>query len=58
MSKTTGIRGKTMPQLIRAQAAEVRQRERATRTDAQQLAVLDQRPGQSLRERARLAVSA
>jgi hypothetical protein len=57
MSKTTGIKGKTVPQLIRAQAAEVRARERATRTAEQQLALLDQRPGNSARERSRLTMS-
>jgi hypothetical protein len=55
MTKNSGVSGKTIPQLIRAQAAEVRQRERASRSDAYQLALLDNRPGQSLRERRRLA---
>lgn len=54
MTKTTGIPGKTMPQLIRKQAAEVQQRERATRTDIEQLNYLDTRPGLAIRERARL----
>jgi len=54
MTKTTGIKGKTVPQVIRTQAAEVRLRERAVRSAAEQLAVLDTRPGKSVRERARL----
>lgn len=57
MSKTTGIKGKTMPQVIRMQSAEVRLRERAVRSAAEQLAVLDTRPGNAVRERARLEKS-
>lgn len=58
MTKNSGVPGKTVPQLIRAQAAEVRKRERAARTDEYQLALLDTRPGDSRKERARLAVTA
>ncbi|MDH6199240.1 small-conductance mechanosensitive channel [Mycobacterium frederiksbergense] len=58
MSKNSGVPGKTVPQAIRAEAARNRQLDRALRTAEQQIALLDQRPGQSARERARLAVSA
>ena len=58
MSKNSGVNGKTVPQADRAEAARNRQLDRALRTTDQQLALLDQRPGQSSRERARLAVSA
>ena len=37
------------------EAAEVRQAERAKRTNAQQLALLSTRPGESKKERARLS---
>lgn len=58
MSKNSGIPGKTVPQARRAEGARNRQLDRALRTTEQQLALLDQRPGRSARERARLAVSA
>ncbi|AVO21673.1 hypothetical protein I5I01_gp68 [Mycobacterium phage MooMoo] len=57
MSKNSGIPGKTVPQAIRSAAAEERAQKRATRSDAQQLAMLDTRPGNAVRERARLAAS-
>lgn len=55
MSKNSGVKGKTIPQLHRSQAAEVRKRERESRSVDEQIALLDCRPGLSSRERARLA---
>lgn len=55
MTKNSGITGKTVNDLVRAKAAELRKEARAGRTNEEQLALLDQRPGKSLRERARLA---
>lgn len=57
MSKRSGVTGKTVDQLARAEAAVIRQAERDERTAEEQLALLDQRPGKSRRERARLAVA-
>ena len=54
MTKNSPIPGKTIPQAHRSQAAEVRQRDRGTRSAESQLALLDSRPGRSARERARL----
>jgi hypothetical protein len=55
MSKNSGVTGKTVPQVIRAQLAAERVLKRAERTPEQQLALLDTRPGNSARERARLS---
>jgi hypothetical protein len=55
MSKNSGVTGKTVPQLIRQRFAADRAAARAERTNEQQLALLDQRPGNATRERARLA---
>ncbi len=55
MSKNSGVNGKTVNQVIRYAAAVDRQAIRDSRTDAEQIAVLDERPGASARERARLA---
>jgi hypothetical protein len=54
MSEHTGIRGKTPHALARANLADARKTARDTRTIDQQLALLDQRPGNSERERSRL----
>lgn len=54
MSMNSNTAGKTVPQLHRADAAKVRQVAREARSVAEQLALLDQRPGQSVRERQRL----
>ncbi len=54
MSKNSGVTGKTVWQLVRQTAAAARIAARATRTNEEQLALLDQRPGNSARERARL----
>jgi hypothetical protein len=54
VSKGSGVTGKTLYQLARAQAAARREADRAERTPDQQLALLDTRPGNSARERARL----
>ncbi len=54
MSKNSGVQGKTVPQLARAMAAAKRKSRRDARTVAEQLAELDTRPGNSLRERGRL----
>jgi hypothetical protein len=58
MSTKSGVAGKTVPQLIRAKRAELRRGERAARTDAYQLALLDSRPGYSRKERRRLSIAA
>lgn len=55
MSKNSGVLGKTVWQLVRLTAATARAAARATRTNEQQIAILDQRPGNAARERARLA---
>lgn len=55
MSKKSGVLGKTPFQVERAISAATRKEQRAARSTEEQLAVLDKRPGQSLRERARLA---
>jgi hypothetical protein len=55
MSAGSGVPGKTVPALVRSQAAVTRQEARDNRTTEQQLALLDQRPGSSARERKRLA---
>lgn len=54
MSKNSGVSGKTVPQVIRYAAAVDRQEVRDARSTEQQLALLDERPGNSARERARL----
>lgn len=54
MSKNSGVSGKTVPQMIRYAKAVDRQELRNERTAQQQLALLDERPGNSARERARL----
>lgn len=55
MSKGSGVAGKTVDQLARVEGAAARKAERSKRSVEEQLALLDERPGQSLRERARLA---
>lgn len=57
MTRNSGVTGKTVPQLLRAEAAAQRQSERESRSAANQLALLDSRPGQSVRERRRLEVA-
>jgi hypothetical protein len=57
MTFNSGVTGKTVNQLIRSKGAIARQKERDARSVEQQLALLDQRPGESKRERARLAES-
>lgn len=54
MSKNSGVQGKTVPQLARSIAAGNRRERRDLRTDADQLGLLDERPGKSARERKRL----
>lgn len=54
MTFKSGVTGKTVPQLQRVQPALDRQAERDARTTREQLALLDQRPGNSAKERARL----
>lgn len=54
MSKNSGVTGKTVPQLSRANAAEGRKVMREARSSEKQLRELDLRPGRSARERARL----
>jgi len=54
MSKNSGVTGKTPWQVARAEAAQVRQAHRDERTPDEQLALLDTRPGSSVRERLRL----
>lgn len=58
MSKNSGVPGKTIPQLLRSQAAAQRQGERDSRTTAEQFALLGARPGRSAKEHARLAARA
>lgn len=55
MSKNSGVAGKTVPQLQRVQPAKDRQAARDARSADEQLALLDQRPGQSAKERRRLS---
>lgn len=55
MTTKSGVRGKTIEQLRRSHEAARRDSERAFRQDAEQLALLDTRPGASAAERARLA---
>lgn len=57
MSKNSGVNGRTVPQVMRYANAVDRQILRNERTTEQQLALLDQRPGNAARERARLAAS-
>lgn len=54
MSEHSTTPGKTPEQERRAVAAALRQEERDQRSPAEQLAELDHRPGDSVRERARL----
>lgn len=54
MSKRSGVKGKTVMQLARSQGAVKRQAQRDQRTPDCQLEMLDVRPGESCRERARL----
>lgn len=56
MSKNSRVTGKTVVQLQRVQPAKDRQEARDSRSGAEQLALLDQRPGQARKERQRLAV--
>lgn len=55
MSKGTGIKGYTPDRLRRLDDAIKRQEARNARYDADQLVLLESRPGESNRERARLA---
>lgn len=55
MSEHSGVTGKTPWQAARAERAGARKETRAGRTAAEQLALLNQRPGGARRERARLA---
>lgn len=55
MSKQSGVIGKTPWQVARSERAIVRQEDRKARTAQEQLALLDGRPGESRRERARLS---
>lgn len=57
MSMKSGFPGKTVVQLQRVEPAQKRQVLRDARSNAEQLAELDQRPGQSARERARLSTT-
>lgn len=57
MSKNSGVTGKTVPQLARSIGALKRKEARANRSTAEQLALLDSRPGQALRERTRLGAA-
>lgn len=50
MSKNSGVKGKTIPQLHRAQAAEVRKRARGSRSVDEQIALINARPGKSAKE--------
>ena len=55
MKKSTGNRiCKHLRRTQRQEAAKLRQAEREKLTDAQQLAIIKKRPGQSLREHTRL----
>jgi hypothetical protein len=55
VSKKSNVPGKTVEQLRRSAAGAERQAKRESRTAVEQLAVLDQRPGSSARERRRLS---
>lgn len=55
MSKKSPIPGKTPWQAARAEQAVDRKILRENRTTAEQLELLDQRPGKSAKERARLS---
>jgi hypothetical protein len=55
VTANSGVTGKTVLQLGRAQAAEGRKAIHSTRSVETQLRELDSRPGSSARERARLA---
>ena len=54
MSKATGIKGVTPHKFERIKRAEIRKVNRAERSPEQQLALLVNRPGRSLRESRRL----
>ena len=54
MTRKSGVKGKTVRHLSRAQDAVTRQVLRAQRDPQAQIAVLDKRPGQARRERLRL----
>ncbi len=54
MSKGSGVAGKTVIQLARSLGAVERKERREARTAAEQLAVLDSRPGKASKERRRL----
>ena len=54
MSKSTGIKGYPPDRVRRAANADDRRARREARTPAEQLALLDERPGNSHRERERL----
>lgn len=54
MTRKSGVPGKTVRQLYRAQDAATRQVLRQQRTPQQQCELLDTRPGESRRERLRL----
>lgn len=58
MSEKSLIKGKTPWQAARAENAQKRQAMRDDRSPQEQLALLDDRPGESKRERARLTVAA
>lgn len=54
MSKNSPTQGKTPEQAFRAESAALRRAAREQRSPAEQIALLDDRPGESRRERARL----
>lgn len=54
MTKNSGVTGRTVNQVVRYANAVDRQAKRDERSDAEQLALLASRPGESRRERARL----
>jgi hypothetical protein len=54
-TRTTTHRCQHADRMQRQVSAEARRLARSARTDAEQLAILDTRPGVSARERARLA---
>lgn len=57
MSKRSGVPGKTVLQQARSIGAVPRRERREARTAAEQLALLDERPGKSARERMRLRIA-
>lgn len=57
MTKSTGVKGKTMHGLARSQGAAKRFAAHAQRSVQEQLALLDGRPGESRRERTRLSAA-